>query len=396
MSTQRSGSTERSGQKRASILQGVYEENVRTRRGEPSPHRRAAGEDDVPAHSWPQRVTAAALAALLVVVGAAWATGDAARAWNRLFPPPVRASGSGAAPVADSVQGRGAPFRPAAGRSGTPSALPLAQGDGNARSVAGLFGLEVQTIVIDPGHGGKKEGAVGPGGTKEKHVALDVARRLAQRLRARPGGYRVLLTRTGDRHRSLRERVQFANSHQTDLFVSLHVNALPDTNVRSVETYYYGRQASEEERRLARRENQSSGYSVAAFNQLLEETGRRLRRQESKRLAGSIQKSLFRNMKARTPDLRDWGVRTAPFVVLLGVEAPSVLAEIGVLSNPDEEQQLRRPAYRASLARFLERGVARYLGTAAATAPPATPGAGPLAGALPPDTALTPVPRVLP
>ena len=389
-----SGSKERSSRKRASILEGVYEENVRTRRGEPAPRRRASGEDDGPARSWPRRVAAAALAALLVAAGAVWATGDAARAWKRLFPP-ARASGpaAAAAPVADSVQGRGAPFQPAM-RSAA-SALPRAQSNDDAHSVAGLFGLEVKTIVIDPGHGGTKDGAVGPGGTKEKHVALDVARRLARRLRARPGGYRVLMTRTGDRHLSLRERVGYANQHRADLFVSIHVNALPDTSMRSVETYYYGQETSEEERRLARRENQSSGYSVAAFNRLLKETGRRLRRQESERLAGSIQKSLFRNIKAQTPDVRDWGVRTAPFVVLLGVEAPSVLAEIGVLSNPAEEQKLRRPAYRAALAGFLEEGIARYLGTASAPGTAPAPGTEALAGA-PPDTAPAPVPSVLP
>jgi len=218
-------------------------------------------------------------------------------------------------------------------------------------------------VVIDPGHGGKKDGAVGPGGAKEKNVALDVALRLRRRLRARYD-YRILLTRTGDRHLSLRERVQFANRREADLFLSIHVNALPDTSVTSVETYYYGQQASEQELRLAERENQSSGYSVAEFNQLLDDVGRRLRREESKRLAGSIQKSLYRNMKEYTPSVRDWGVRTAPFVVLLGVEAPSILAEIGVISNPAEEKKLRRSSYREALARFLEAGVARYLGDA--------------------------------
>ena len=370
MNSQRSGPGQ-SSRKRESILQGVYEENLRTQQGEPAPRPQQQASGEERASDRLRRWGAALVLGLFVLAtGAAYATGGVSVLRRHLLPlAQASEAQSSPAPVADSLRGRAAPF--ATETSGEERALPLAGGKGSsqAHSLAGLFGLEVKTVVIDPGHGGKKEGAVGPGGTKEKHVALDVSLRLRRRLQARYG-YRILMTRTGDEHLSLRERVRFANRHQADLFVSVHVNSLPDEDVTSVETYYYGREASEEVRRLARRENQASGYSVAEFNRLLKDVGRRMRRQESQRLAGSIQKSLYRNIKGLNPDVRNWGVRTAPFVVLLGVEAPSVLAEIGVISNPAEERKLRRPAYRARLARFLEEGVARYLGTAAA--PPVT------------------------
>jgi N-acetylmuramoyl-L-alanine amidase len=370
MSSQQSSS----GAGRQSILQGVYEENLRTKQGKPSPHR-AAAQDEAQGEVRRSRLlrwgAAGVLLAFVAATGAAYTTGGTSMLRARLFPSTAGATASAetGAPRLSSRAVSGAGLdRPSL--HALPSTLPPRSepqagevSSEPAPSVAGLFGLGVKTVVIDPGHGGKKDGAVGPGGAKEKNVALDVALRLRRRLRARYD-YRILLTRTGDRHLSLRERVQFANRREADLFLSIHVNALPDTSVTSVETYYYGQQASEQELRLAERENQSSGYSVAEFNQLLDDVGRRLRREESKRLAGSIQKSLYRNMKEYTPSVRDWGVRTAPFVVLLGVEAPSILAEIGVISNPAEEKKLRRSSYREALARYLEAGVARYLGDA--------------------------------
>jgi N-acetylmuramoyl-L-alanine amidase len=371
------------------MLEGVYEENLRTQQGEPAP-RRQDDEDAAPARSRLMRWGAAlVLAGFVLASGAAYVSGGPSFLRRHLFPPAQAtaqiAGRSPAPPVADSLRGRGAPFASdsaAHAPSQAPShALPHT-GTETAPSVAGLFGLEVKTVVLDPGHGGKKDGAVGPDGTKEKHVALDVSRRLRRRLRVRYG-YRILMTRTGDTHQSLRDRARFANGRRADLFVSIHVNSLPDEDVTSIETYYYGSQASAEVRRLAERENRASGYSVAEFNRLLNEMGRRMRRQESERLAASIQKSLYRNIKGRNPDVRDWGVRTAPFVVLLGVEAPSVLAEIGVISNPAEEAKLRRPAYREDLARFLEEGVARYLGDAP---PPASGDTTDTAGAPPPAT----------
>lgn len=226
--------------------------------------------------------------------------------------------------------------------------------------IASLFDLSVKTIVIDAGHGGKDPGALGKGGLSEAEVTLDVARRLKQRLES-SYNYRIILTRTDDHHLSLRERVDFANEQNADLFISLHVNYLPVEPVTSIETYYFGTQADDRTLGLAERENQHAEYSVAEFNEMLQNVGRTMKAQESKRVAMSIQRSLYRNIRRINREVSDWGVKTAPFMVLLGVQAPAVLAEIAVLSNQAEEQKLAQAEYREMLAAFLEEGVAQYL-----------------------------------
>lgn len=223
-----------------------------------------------------------------------------------------------------------------------------------------LFGLQVKTIVLDPGHGGVDGGTVGVLGTKEKDITLDVVKRLKRRLERRHG-YRVLLTREGDTKVSLRDRVAFANERGADLFVSVHVNYLPSEPLNVIETYYFGSQADEASLRLAEKENRDSEYSVAEFNEMLQKIGTAVKLQESKKLAASIQKTLYRNMQRIDRSVSDWGVKTAPFVVLLGVEAPSVLAEIACLSNRAEEEKLNTNEHRELLAMSLEEGIVSYL-----------------------------------
>ncbi len=225
--------------------------------------------------------------------------------------------------------------------------------------IANLFDLQVRTIVIDPGHGGEDPGALGPQGTREKDVTLDVARRLRRRLERR--GLRVLMTREDDRKVSLRRRVAFANEHEADLFISLHVNALPAEGVTSVETYYFGLQADAQAMHLARLENQDSDFSMADFRESLEKIGDTMKFQESKLLASSIQRTLYRNMRRVNSQVSDWGVRRGPFVVLLGVQVPSVLAEMAVISNRAEEAKLNTPQHREHLAMSLEAGILGYL-----------------------------------
>lgn len=223
-----------------------------------------------------------------------------------------------------------------------------------------LFGLQVRTIVIDPGHGGIDGGTVGTLGTKEKDITLDVVKRLRRRLERRHG-YRVLLTREGDTKVSLRDRVAFANERQADLFVSIHVNYLPAEPLNVIETYYFGPQADDAALRLAEKENEDSEYSVAEFNEMLQKIGTAVKLQESKKLANSIQKTLYRNMQRIDHSVTNWGVKSAPFVVLLGVESPSVLAEIACLSNRAEEEKLNTNEHRELLAMSLEEGIVKYL-----------------------------------
>ncbi len=227
-------------------------------------------------------------------------------------------------------------------------------------SVARLFDLNVKTIVIDAGHGGRDPGAMGVTGLKEKDVTLDVASRLAQRLRALHG-YRVKMTRVSDSTTSLKDRAAYANTHDADLFVSVHVNYFPTEPVFALETYYFGPESDASSLELAALENKNSDYSVAEFDGMMKHLGDRVKLQESKRLAGYVQRSLYQNTRHLNEKVRDWGVKTAPFVVLVGANAPGILAEIGVISNLSEESRLKTAPYRDQLASFLEEGIVNYL-----------------------------------
>jgi N-acetylmuramoyl-L-alanine amidase len=223
-----------------------------------------------------------------------------------------------------------------------------------------VFGLDVETIVIDAGHGGKDPGAVGASGTLEKDIALDIALRLRDRLRSL-GRYKILMTRDTDTTLRLNERVAFANDNQADLFVSIHINAYPDVQVNTVETYYFGAPPDAASLELAELENSGSQYRMADFKAMIEKIAHTMKHQESASLAVSIQRSLFHNLHKLDHDVRNFGVKTAPFVVLLGVDSPSVLAEVSCITNIEEEAKLNTPAYREKIASYLEKGVHDYL-----------------------------------
>jgi len=226
--------------------------------------------------------------------------------------------------------------------------------------MADLFGLKVQTIVIDPGHGGIDPGATGPQGLKEKDVALDIARRLRDKL-ASLGKYHVLLTREDDRKVYLKERVAFARENHADLFVSIHLNSVPARSVDYVETYYFGPYTDQRSLDLAKTENSDSDYVMGDFRKVIAKIGDTMKTEESKALAISIHKHLYASLKRLNAGLVDAGSKTAPFVVLLGVDVPSVLVEVSCISNMAEESRLARPGYRDRVAGFLETGIVEYL-----------------------------------
>jgi N-acetylmuramoyl-L-alanine amidase len=228
--------------------------------------------------------------------------------------------------------------------------------------MADLFNLKVQTIVIDPGHGGIDPGATGQQGLKEKDVTLDIARRLRDKLAA-SGNYRVLLTREQDRKVFLKERVAFAKKNRADLFISIHINSLPPGagSVNYIETYYFGPHSDQRSLDLAEKENRDSDYVMGDFRAVIARIGDTLKTEESKRLANSIHTHLFNDLKRRNRDLIDAGSKTGPFMVLLGVEVPSVLVEVSCISNKAEETRLSRPEYRDNVADFLEAGIVEYL-----------------------------------
>ena len=191
-------------------------------------------------------------------------------------------------------------------------------------------------------------------------MTLDVALRWKSRLKQR-GKYNVLLTREKDNFVSLAKRVEFANSVNTDLFVSIHVNSLPNRDVNVIETYYFGPPQNDETLRLAQRENKDSNYSIGELKAIIQDISDTVKRQESVRLARAIQDRLLSNVRNYDADVLDTGVKVAPFVVLLGVEAPSVLAEISCITNEEEEGKLASEEYREKIASFLEEGIVRYL-----------------------------------
>ncbi len=233
----------------------------------------------------------------------------------------------------------------------------LNQGSFSLRSV---FGLKVRTIVIDPGHGGEDPGTSGHFGTREKDITLDIAKRLQQRLN-RYDGYHILLTRSEDETLSLESRIEFANSHQADLFISIHVNNIPNKPYSIIETYYFGPNTDYSVLSLAQKENSGTQYSMNDFKTMIQKINNTLKYQEAKILAHSIQSSLYGNIRRDNDNIYNFGVKTAPFVVLLGVDMPSVLSEVTCLSNQEEEKKLNNENYREDIARFMEEGIVQYL-----------------------------------
>lgn len=229
--------------------------------------------------------------------------------------------------------------------------------------LADLFNLKVQTIVIDPGHGGIDPGATGQLGLMEKDIALDIAKRLRDKL-ARDGSYRILLTREKDEKVYLKERVAFAKENHADLFISIHINSLPAqaSSLNYVETYYFGPYQDQRSLELAERENRDSNYVMGDFRKVIASIGDTLKTEESRGLANALHRHLYQNMKRSNHDLIDAGSKTGPFMVLLGVDVPSVLIEVSCISNKEEEIRLSMPEYRDSVANFLQTGIIEYLG----------------------------------
>jgi N-acetylmuramoyl-L-alanine amidase len=223
-----------------------------------------------------------------------------------------------------------------------------------------MFGLEVKTIIIDAGHGGEDPGAIGSSGTKEKDITLDIAKMLSGRLK-RQANFNVLMTRQTDKTLSLKKRIEIANTNKADLFISIHVNSLPTRPIDIIETYYFGPSSDDNTLKIAAKENEGSSISFSDYSEVIQKIGSTLKLQESKILATKIQRILYTNMKTQKKDVLDFGVKRAPFIVLLGVDMPGVLAEVACLSNREEERKLNDASHREDIARYLEIGIIKYL-----------------------------------
>lgn len=230
-------------------------------------------------------------------------------------------------------------------------------------STAALAGAPL--VIIDPGHGGTQEGALGPGGLLEKNLALTIARRLKAQLE-KDVGAKVLLTRDRDALVHLSERVTLANSKRPDLFISIHANSMPTARQRrlnaGIETYFLSASASgEEAKKVAARENaeaggQPRGQAGDTLSFILADLQRSETHVDSSRLAYAVHESLIAETGAV-----DRGVQQAPFYVLMGLEAPAVLVEVGFVSHPEEGRQLADAAYQGKLATAITSGVRKFL-----------------------------------
>jgi N-acetylmuramoyl-L-alanine amidase len=237
-------------------------------------------------------------------------------------------------------------------------ASPTADGD---RGLIRALGLKIGRIVIDAGHGGHDTGTIGPNGLLEKDLVLDVALRLGRLLESRLGAD-VIYTRDDDTFIPLETRTAIANEHQADLFVSVHANSSQDPSARGVETYYLNFTSNPEALEVAARENAVSEKSIHELQDLVKKITLKEKIEESRELASDVQLSLYAGLSAKSPTLRNRGVKKAPFVVLIGANMPSILAEISFVSNPEDEKKLATSDYRQKIAESLYKGIAKYAG----------------------------------
>jgi N-acetylmuramoyl-L-alanine amidase len=247
---------------------------------------------------------------------------------------------------------------PAVIQSDGREARPSASGD---RSLIRALGLKIGKIVIDPGHGGHDTGTIGPRGLLEKDLVLDVCHRLGKLLDSRMGA-EVIFTRSDDTFVPLETRTAIANQEQADLFVSVHANSSRDADARGVETYYLNFNSSPEALEVAARENAVSEKSIHELQDLVKKIALKEKIDESREFASDVQQAMHTSLAAKTSSIRDRGVKKAPFIVLIGANMPSILAEISFVSNPTDERKLRTPEYRQRIAESLYRGISKYVG----------------------------------
>ncbi len=254
----------------------------------------------------------------------------------------------------------------------------------------------IRTIVVDPGHGGPETGAIGPGGVQEKELTLLLAQQLAARLQQRLP-VRVVLTRSEDAQLALDARTAIANQNKADLFVSIHLNSSLGAGAHGAETYFLAQRPTDP-RAASSAQQENSGTAAAGsagaapstdaagegdLQLMLWDLAQSRHLAESQRLANLVQGELNETLQ-----LKDRGVKQAPFRVLVGATMPAILVELGFLSNPDEEKKLQDPEYRAQLVDALVKAIARYKETAEVKESPApAQGTQPATGTEPPAPA---------
>lgn len=219
------------------------------------------------------------------------------------------------------------------------------------------LGLTVKTVVIDAGHGGKDPGAMG-NGIRESEYTLALAKMLGQRLQKQ--GIKVLYTRETNKYLALDERTAFANSKKADIFISVHVNSSTSKHLNGVETYYLDIARSDAAELVAARENGVQKTETNDLQFILSDLTRNVKRKESKELAGFVQKTMLQHVKKGGFNVKDNGVRSAPFFVLMGAKMPAVLVEVGYLSNSADVARLKNSKYMERVADGVSTGIIGY------------------------------------
>jgi N-acetylmuramoyl-L-alanine amidase len=235
--------------------------------------------------------------------------------------------------------------------------VPSVNTDGKF-SLARQLGLGISRIVIDAGHGGHDPGAHA-NGVKEADLVLDVAQRLAKLLQKQTV-MEVVMTRDSDVYIPLEERTAIANREGADLFLSIHANAARNVQARGVETYFLNFASNPEAEAVAARENSASGRTMHSLPDIVRAIALNNKIDESRDFASAVQRAMVQRLSARNKQLKNLGVKQAPFVVLIGAGMPSVLAEISFLTNRQEAQMLKTGAYRQQIAEALFDAVIRY------------------------------------
>ncbi len=264
---------------------------------------------------------------------------------GRVEPPPET---SRPAPLEEAKTTLPAPVTPA---------KPTAAGN---HTLSRALGLKIGRIVIDPGHGGHDTGTIGPTGFMEKDVVLDISRRLGRLLEEQLSA-EVIYTREDDTFVPLENRIALANEKQADLFLSVHANSSRNKGVRGVETFYLNFSSDPEVLELAARENALSQKGLHELQDLVKQISTNEKIAESKELAGEVQKMLHTELRKSGAEVRNRGVKQAPFVVLVGGTMPSILVEVAFLSNAEDEKLLKSPQGRQGAAEALFSGVSKYL-----------------------------------
>jgi N-acetylmuramoyl-L-alanine amidase len=236
-------------------------------------------------------------------------------------------------------------------------------------SLAKQLALGVRRVVIDPGHGGKDFGA--PGylrGVHEKDVVLQIAKRLAKKIKSELG-LEVILSRTSDRFLTLEERTAFANTQNADLFISIHTNASRDRRAYGLETYFLNLATDEEAIRVAAMENATSTKNISDLQKILFDLMQNAKINESSRLAAYVQTAMVGHLRnKRYTRVKSKGVKQAPFYVLLGAQMPSILIEAAFISNPRECKRLVNPMFQERIAEGIVQGIRQYIKATSPTA----------------------------